>query len=605
MSPSIALLTELPSGLPLVLTIGIIALGIVLFLRETLAVDVTALLIMTLFIVTGVLAPEEGFAGFTNYATVTVACMFVLSFAVFRTGLLDPLIRVLLRLGRWNFAAAAVALITIAWACSAFFNDTAVVALLMPAALRLSERSGVSPGRLLMPLSFAALLGGTCTLFGTSTNILVSSIAERHGAEPFRVFEFASAAVWITLGGLAYVLLVAPLLLQNRAPKPNGPPRAATPYVAWVEPAGGSRELGRPLGDCALLREFGAEVASLRRSDGSRLRAPGPDVLLHEGDELAVVLPLERLRELRRGAGYRIVTEDRELAEEAGTQLFEVVVPRGSWLSGMRTSSRVFRHELGQALVGVRRDPRFLEGGAGETRLAEGDLLVICASPGTMYRLAEEDALTVVDEHQDPPFDVPKAVIALLVLVGVIAVAASGLTSIVVSALVGVLALLITRVITPDEAYAAVEWKVIFLLAGVLSMGAALEKTGGDARLANALLELLGGADPRTALAVIFGATFLATNVMSNNATAALMTPIALQLAEGLQVSERPFLLAVMFGASFAFLTPMGYQTNTMIYVPGGYRFVDYVRVGAPLSVIVWILALIVIPRYFPFVPAG
>ncbi|NUP97882.1 MAG: anion permease [Planctomycetaceae bacterium] len=265
----------------------------------------------------------------------------------------------------------------------------------------------------------------------------------------------------------------------------------------------------------------------------------------------------------------------------------------------------MFRHEVGQGLVGVRRDARFLEDDPGATRLAEGDLLLVATSESNMYRLSEEDALTIIDEYDDAPFDGVKATKALLVLVGVVAAAATGLAPIVITALVGVMALLLTRVITPEEAYRAIEWKVIFLLAGVLSMGAALQKTGGDEVIAGALRNLIGDADPRVALAAVFGATFLSTNVMSNNATAALMTPIALQLSKAMGVSERPFLVAILFAASFAFMTPMGYQTNTMIYVPGGYRFADYVKVGTPLNVLTWIVSMVVIPLYFPFTPAA
>jgi di/tricarboxylate transporter len=266
-----------------------------------------------------------------------------------------------------------------------------------------------------------------------------------------------------------------------------------------------------------------------------------------------------------------IVTDEREQGENGAAQLYEVVVPRGSWLSGLRANSRVFRHEVGHGLIGVRRDPRFLDAYPGTTRFAEGDLLLIATSESNMFRLSEDDALTIIDEYDDAPFDGVKAAKALAVLIGVVAAAATGVAPIVITALVGVIALLLTRVITPDEAYRAIEWKVIFLLAGVLSMGAALQKTGGDLRIANALKDVIGGSDPRFALGAVFVATFLATNVMSNNATAALMTPIALQLSKAMGVSERPFLVAIMFAASFAFMTPMGYQTNT-IHVPGGYR---------------------------------
>ncbi|NUP97040.1 MAG: SLC13 family permease, partial [Planctomycetaceae bacterium] len=280
---------QFEAQLPFVLTVAIIALGILLFVRETFAVDVTALVIMTAFIVTGVLAPEEGFAGFTNPATTTVGCMFVLSYGLFRSGVLDPLIRVLIRLGRWHFPAALVALLAFATVCSAFINDTAVVALLMPAALRLAERSGVAPSKVLMPLSFAALLGGACTLIGTSTNVLVSGIAEKQGYAPFGMFEFSRAALWITLVGTLYMLTIGFMLLPSRRTG-SSVPASSSSYVAWVRIEAGSADVGRTIDQSLLRREFEAQVLRLRRGDGTRVKEPDAATKLAAGDELTVVL---------------------------------------------------------------------------------------------------------------------------------------------------------------------------------------------------------------------------------------------------------------------------------------------------------------------------
>lgn len=597
-----AFFSSLEARLPFALTLAIIALGSLLFVKETFAIDVTALLIMTLFIVTGVLAPEEGFAGFTNPATVTVGCMFVLSFALFRSGVLDPLIGLLVRLARWRFSAAFVALLGVSSVLSAFINDTAVVALLMPAALRLAERSGVAPAKVLMPLSFAALLGGACTLIGTSTNVLVSSIAEREGFEPFGMFELTGAASWLALAGMIYLLTARLFLLPSRRTAP-GIRTSSSKYIAWVRLEATARDVGRSIEQSALRTEFEARIAAVRDRNGRRIEDPEDKLMLAAGDELTVVLGIERLRELRRTAGYRIVTEELEPGDETSLRLFEVVVPRGSRLAGQRSASRTFRGEVGHGLVGVRSDARFLEAEAGRVRLAEGDLLIVTSSESNMYRLSEEHVLTVIDEYDDRPVDTVKAIAAVAVLAGVIAAAATGLAPIVISALVGVLALLTTRVITPEEAYRAVEWKVIFLLAGVLSMGAALQKTGGDQVLADGLLRWIGDGNPLLALGSVFIATSLATNLMSNNATAALMAPIALQIASTMQISERPFLIAVTIAASMAFVTPMSYQTNTMIYVPGGYRFTDYLKFGTPLSLLMGLISMVVIPIYFPFRP--
>ncbi len=581
-------------------TLLIILVAIILFVKEYFTIDVTAILIMTLFIVAGVLAPEEGFAGFTDQATITVACMFVLSYALFRSGVLDPMIRLLIRVGRTHFLAALFLLMAFAAVLSAFINDTAVVALLMPATLRLADRTGVPAGRLLMPLSFAALLGGVCTLIGTSTNILVSGIITHQGYEPIGMFELTPAAIWLTIAGLGYLLLAGPFIIPART---NGihTTNSTTAYVTKIRLETGSKEIGRTLGTSKLVKEQEAEVLRLRSRYSITDKEFNDGTELREGDELKLVVGRDRLRELRKMPGLRILTERAEPGDDRPLRLYEVVVPLGSRLAGMSTGSRAFLMEVEHGVIGVRRNERVLSGDPEHTPLVEGDILLLTTTPGNMYRLSEHDALTVISEYDIEGLQLWKAFMAVAVMVGVIMVPALGLAPIVISAMVGVLALLLGRVIGPEEAYRAIEWKVIFLLAGVLSMGAALQKTNGDQMIAAGLAGMLGESSPVIALATVFGLTLVATNIMSNNATAALMTPIVLQLAPVLNVSERPFIVAITIAASMAFMTPMGYQTNSMIYVPGNYRFNDYLRVGTPLNLLIWLVAMLVIPHYFPF----
>ncbi|MEX1132112.1 MAG: SLC13 family permease [Flavobacteriales bacterium] len=600
MPPWLDLSTLLPASLPFYLTVGIIAFAVFLFVKEYFTIDVTAILIMTLFIVAGILAPEEGFAGFTNSATITVACMFVLSFGLFRSGVLDPLIRLLIRLGRWHFLAALVALMVFAATLSAFINDTAVVAMLMPAALRLAERTGVPPGKLLMPLSFAALLGGVCTLIGTSTNILVSGIAEQQGFAPFGMFEFAPAAIWLTLAGMAYLLTVGLVLLPGRTDG-ESTTSPTTEFVALLRLDKGCADIGRTLKASRIMKEYKAELLDLRHFDGRVVMSVNEDLELAEGDVLKLVVGRDRLREMRRMDGYTLLTEQHGAVPAPDLRLFEVVIPRGSKLAGKQLGSWTVQRDMEYGIIGLRRNERTEEGDILDAAIEEGDILLVANTRRNMFNLIREGDLTIIDEFEIKGVDVRKAITATFVLVGVIGGATMGWAPIVLTAIIGVLALLVLRVITPEEAYAAVEWKVIFLLAGVLSMGAALQKTGGDQMIANGLYGLLGDGSPLLALTVIFGITFMSTNVMSNNATAALMTPIALQLSTAMGVSERPFIVGVMFAASLAFMTPMSYQTNSMIYVPGNYRFNDYLKVGTPLNILVWIVAMVVIPIYFPF----
>jgi di/tricarboxylate transporter len=465
--------------------------------------------------------------------------------------------------------------------------------------MRLAERTGVPPSRLLMPLSFAALLGGVCTLIGTSTNILVSGIAEQQGFAPLGMFEFAPAAIWLTLAGMAYLLTVGLFLLPDRIN--DAMSTAATEFVTTFRYEGGAADIGKRIGASQLRREYQAEILEVRRKSGREMMTIDEELLLEEGDVLRVALGRDRLRELRRTKGVSLLTEHKGAMPPTELRLFEVVVPLGSSMAGTSIHSWTARRDLEYGIIGMRRNERSENTDTNEITLAEGDILLLANTRRNLYTLTREGALTIIDEYEIKSVDIRKAVTATLVLAGVIGGATMGWAPIVLTAIIGVLALLVLRVITPEEAYASVEWKVIFLLAGVLSMGAALQKTGGDQVIANGLSGLLGDGSPLIALSIIFGITFLSTNVMSNNATAALMTPIALQLASSMGVSERPFIVGVMFAASLAFMTPMSYQTNSMIYVPGNYRFNDYLRVGTPLNILIWIVAMVVIPIYFPF----
>jgi ribonuclease PH len=278
-------------------------------------------------------------------------CMFVLSFALFRSGVLDPLIRLLIRLGRWHFLAALVALMVFAAALSAFINDTAVVALLMPAALRLAERTGVAPGKLLMPLSFAALLGGVCTLIGTSTNILVSGIAEQQGFAPLGMFEFAPAAIWLTLAGIAYMLTIGLWILPKR--ETDNVERSSR-FVAMMRYEAGAADLGKPLVDSQLRKEYDAEVRWLRHAKGGAHEVPTDDQMIEEGDELLIVIERERLRELRRTKSVRLLTEEGELTDPGVLRLFEVVIPKGSRLAGRRLGTWQFLRDLHHGIIGIR-----------------------------------------------------------------------------------------------------------------------------------------------------------------------------------------------------------------------------------------------------------
>lgn len=591
-------------SLEIIITLLIIALGVFFFVKEVFRIDTTSILIMTLFIVTGILAPEEGFRGFNHPATITIGCMFVLSAGIFKTGLLNGVSRLLIKVGKKSYVLALVAIVIISGGLSAFINDTAVVALLMPVVVEMAKRTGMAPSKLLMPLSFGALLGGVCTLIGTSTNILVSGIAQQHDIEPFGMFEFSGAAIWLMLAGIAYLILAGMLgLLPNRKGKVAEEFKESSgSYVTEVSLLADAPGLGKSISDSDLLKKYDFKILQVNR--GERMFRAYPNTHLQEGDVLKILVSPEVLQQMREVEGIKIQSDrefDADAIESDLEQMYEVLVPTNSKLAGSTLDELSFQSRYDSTVLAIRSRKGVLVKFFNKLKLKEGDLLLLLGQKISLQRLQEEGDLIVISTLEEGKFRYKKAIPALIIVIGVVLTASLNVAPIIITAMVGALLMVVLQVIKPQEAYQAIDWKVIFMLAGVLSMSTALEKTGGADLLSGGIFHLLKDFDPRFVLSAIFFITFVATNFMSNNASAALMAPIVISLAQSLEISERPFLVAVMFAASLSFMTPMSYQTNTMIMTPGNYKFSDYLKVGTPLNIIMWIIATFVIPLYFPF----
>jgi hypothetical protein len=350
-------------------------------------------------------------------------------------------------------------------------------------------------------------------------------------------------------------------------------------------------------------KQYKAEIIRVNRFD-QVFKAPfEKDFVLQEGDELKIIITSDNLLHIRKDPLYKLLPEFSRIEDNTLEKTYKVVVPLGSPLVKAGISYYRFQNLFDTRILAWRKTKEVLEtSNIFNDPVKEGEIMIISTDEANMFRMANEDQMMQLKEYDSgPKIDIFKAVLAVLIMSGVILTAALGFTKIVISAMIGCLLLIALRVIKPEEAYNAVEWKVIFLLAGVLSMGAALQKTGGAELIAQWLQSITGGQSPYVALGLVFFVTFMTTNFLSNNATAALIAPIAINLAQLMQVSERPFIIGVMFAASLSFMTPMGYQTNTMIYTPGNYKFNDYLKVGTPLNLFVWIASVIIIPIYFPF----
>jgi di/tricarboxylate transporter len=589
-------------GLDLILTFCIIGVGVFLFVKDYFSIDTTSILIMAMFIVAGVLNPEEGFSGFNHPATLTLGCIFVVSGGVFASGILNGLSHRIIKLAKIHYVVALVVFCCISGLFSAFINDTAVVALLLPIALTVCRETDISPARLLMPISFAALFGGTCTLIGTSTNILVSSYAKEYGLEEFGMFEFSGAAVCLLIVGFAYVFIIGPLVLPKRKNSVELTKKAEE-YTTELTVEANCPDIDKTILASRLATNYDVRILSILRA-GTLEYNVGPETVISKGDILKVMVPPSVLDQLLELKGYRIKGDNRIKigdGKNAVYHLYEVIIPFGSDLTGNSLKTLKFGQKYNASVLAIRHRSEFIFDQLAEAELKEGDMLLLLGKKGDIAYLESQKMVVTLSEHEQKKTDYKKAIPALLIGIGVVLVAALNITTILISAMVGALLMVVTGILKPGEAYNAVEWKVIFMMAGVLSMGTALEKTGGAKLTADFIENTLGQYDPHITLSLIYLVTFVSTNLISSKATAALMTPVVISLSAVMGVSDRPFLVAVMFACSLTFMTPMSYPTNTMVYAPGNYRFNDFLKFGTPLNLVIWLAASLVIPYFFPF----
>jgi di/tricarboxylate transporter len=585
-----------------VFVLGLTICAVVLFVTEKLSTDIVAILVMVALLVSGVLTPSEGLAGFASTATITVASMFILSAGMFRSGAVNFVSRGLGKLARRSSALMLFVLMTSVGVLSSFLNNTAAVAILIPVVIIVARRADMSPSKLLMPLSFASMFGGMCTVLGTSTNILGSAIAEQEGLEPFGMFEFTKLGVIFFAVGVTYMMTVGRKLVPDHRGKGDltksfGMGDYLTDLVLQAE----SKSIGQPLAAAPLVEELGIEILQIQRG-GDTLR-PTPETILRENDVLRIKGDLRTINDLKDRAGVTfgmsISWRDEDL-ESTDTRLVEAAGGPSTPRAGRSIAESHLRDNYGAVVLAIRQHGSLTHGEFQNIKLMPGDTLLVDVPNDQIEHLTQQRVFLLVSKAGIPRFNRSKAAKALAIVVAVVVVAATGLQAIVVAAAAGALLMVLSGCVTTDEAYGAIEWNVLFLLAGMLALGAAMEKTGTSAMLAGWMIDGLGDYGPMVLLGAFFGATMLLTEVMSNNATVALLLPIAITTAQSIDANPRAFMFAVIFAASSSFMTPVGYQTNTMIYGPGQYRFADFMRVGAPLNLIFWVLGTLLIPWFWP-----
>ena len=580
---------------------AIVVSAMALFISEKLRYDLIGLLVLVALLVCGAVTPAEGLSGFSNEATVVVAAMFALNAGVVGTGGLDPLIRILSRIERpWLLTLSIMLIVCF---LGAFVKNTALVATFLPVTLAVCARSRTSPARVLIPMSFAAQMGGVCTLLGTSSNLLTNSLAQQHGLAAFGVFEFTKLGAVLAVVGITYLMLVGRWLLPKHIDTDYVENYALGKFVTELRVMKDSPLLGTSIGDAKLGEKHGVYVLELLRGD-EHLWAPRAQIL-QEGDVLIARGDWQRLEEFKQQMKLELAPVA-ELGDNAPAQrrvLIEAVVPPAARLVGQSIAEADFRRHYDATLLAVQRRNHIVREQLKHARIAVGDVLLLLADEAAIAPLRRESGLVILSERDDTRQSRRRAPIAIAILVGVIALAGFGVLPLVIAALLGCVAMAITGCFSFDEVYELMDWKVIVLLGAILPLGIALDKSGLAQYLVDHGMHAVGPHGALAVLTMVYLLTAVLTEMMGHNPSVVLMVPIAISVAQLLNVSPVPLAITVAFAAATSFATPVGYPTNTMVYGAGGYRFVDFMKVGIPLILMFCVLSMLLIPRFWPFHP--
>ncbi|MFM7716502.1 MAG: SLC13 family permease [Microcystis sp.] len=584
---------------PIILTLTVLVVALVAFVAEWLPVDLTALCVAIVLILLGLVTPEEGIAGFSNSATVTVMAMFVLSAGITRTGVIQVVRDRLLVWGGKNPHQQVFVLGALVGPISAFINNTAVVAIFLPIVEDWCKKQKISPSKLLIPLSYATVLAGMITVVGTSTNILASGISAKLGYGEFSLFQFTALGVVTFLAGLIYLTIFAPKLLPDRKSSTGeflDDDYGSKVYLSEVIISPRSNLIGQTLSESGLQRKFDFDVLELIRNK-VHLSQPLADKVLNAGDILIVHSSREELLKIKDERGLEIFADlkfqkgDTESAITTGEEkLAEVLILSNSRLIGTTLKDLKFRQRYNATVLAIRRGSELLQGRLGKIPLKFGDLLLVQGPKQSFVGLQTTRELLVLEEKDIESLRKDKGIIALMITLLVIIIAAFDIQPILVTSLVGVVLMVITGCLKPGEVYGSIRWDIIFLLAGLIPLGTAMDNSGTTKWLADNLVAIGGHLSGFWILVFFYLITSFLTEILSNNAAVVLMIPVAVEVAKTLGLNPLAFMYAVTFAASNSYLTPIGYQTNTMVYAPGGYKFLDFTRLGAPLNLILTIL---------------
>ena len=592
------------------IVLGVITLMFILFVMELFPLDVTALSILAVVLVLGYISPEEAISGFANPAVITIALLFVLSHALQKSGILEYMVIRLNKLTeRSRFLGLFVFLISVALA-SAFVNNTAIVAIFIPLTIRLAQKYNLSPSKLLMPLSYIAIIGGTLTLVGTSTNLLVNSIYVNtiSSSPPLGMFEFAKFGLVMLVIGMAYLLIAVPFLIPSRTVTSSlTKSYHMGGYLTELKVSEESPLVGRTCKERAVNKNYDITVLDILR-DGKLISKNIRDTIIYPEDILFVRGSLENFLRMKEVEKVTMLTDEKltqdELIHDDNT-LVECLITNQTDLVGKSLMEINFRRRFGSFILAIRREGEILRKKIAHVVLQAFDTLLIYGPIEKIKELSDSGDFIVLGEIEATLQKHKYWWVSVAVIFGAVILAALGIVPILKGALVGAIFLLVIRVVTANEAYQSINWQVIVLIAALIPLGIVIQKSGTAFWIGTVLNDIANAFNPlirpTIMLSLVYLVTIILTEMTSNAATAIIMTPIAISAAQQMGLEPRTFVFAVCFAASASFITPIGYQTNLMVYGPGGYKFTDYVRVGLPLAIVLWCMATWLIPILWPF----
>jgi di/tricarboxylate transporter len=576
--------------------------AIILFATEWIRMDMVSLMVLLALGSTGLVSVEEAFSGFSNPAVITVAAMFIISMSISNTGAVQHLGEKILTLTGNSEPRLIVAIMGVVALFSAFINNIGATAILLPVVVSMAKKANLPPSKLLMPLAFGSLLGGVCTLIGTPPNILMNELLQQYTGEKLSMFDFTPVGIVVLLTGILYMAFIGYRFLPTRKSGTLTEAYQVKEFTSEVEVEKGSPLAGVTLAHAGL-EDFSLTVRAIMRGE---LTIPQPrrNQKLHEGDILFLAGEPKSILQIRKKKGLQLIPErdnplppftDKEIA------VVEATLTPTSNLAGKTLREIRFADVHGLTVLALWRSGEPIVKKVDHVPLKFGDVLLLQGAEEKVRHLGLEHGFLLMGGVKQVSYNPQKAPLALGILVTVVLTTALGFFPIMLSATFGALAMILTNCTTSQEAYESIDWSIIILIAGTLPLGLAMEKSGAAKLIADFIIGKVGPMGPWYVLAAVFFITFCLTEVMSHAAAAVLVAPIAFNTAVSLQVSPKPFFIAVAIAASSCFMTPISHQTNALVMGPGGYKFFDYTKVGTPLNILIWVIAVLIIPLFFPF----